>query len=522
MESYQPFPIYDFRTGFYKYREAWLMPPDAFKSIVNGYIYHGVLQKRQGYSVFGRIVHTDTGVDSNPGNPVMGIVEYYEETLTKQLLAFDTKRANKWNTSTKAFEDICLADTFTGSASDFFRFCNTSENVLYLTNGIDQIHSYDGTTLAAFVVAIGGGGINNMNTCKMIFEYKGHLVMLAPTESNSYYGQRARYSAAGDYSDYPASFYNDCPTHDEIQAAGFVGDDLIVWFKTSVWKLKYTADPRLPFEWERISDEDEFGCSAPMSHVKIKGKSRVLSSTNVVECDSYKAYEVDQAIQDNVLDYNVSKYQYSYAARIRELRQAWLTFCAAGSSYPDRVLVHNYEEGAWSVFTMALHCMGLYDEQSTMILDDIADVLDDLDYSFDDVSQQEGFPIALAGTVDGYITRLNTGSTDNGTAIPFESESAEWNPFAKDGFKARLGFIDFYVDSSDEAELAVDFYNDTRSTPYLTKTLSFAAAGKEKTWVRLHVGQVGEFHRVKLTGSKGRPKIHAIIPWFKKAGPILK
>ena len=313
MAGYRPFPIYDFRTGFYKYREPWLSPPDAFKSIVNGCIYHGVLQKRSGDTEFGRLCHavegevigtgdaggtvtfaadlaetplkpgsitvtdgvetfTDNGdgtltgdaggtgtytvatgaisvtFDAAPGDgidvecdysfypglAVMGITEYYESTLTKKLLALDTKRVNQWNSTTEEFEDISGTDTFTGADYNFFRFCNTIDNVLYITNGIDQIRTYDGTTIAALSIDYDDDSNNDINTCKMIFEYKGHLVLLAPTEKNTYRGQRARYSAAADYSDFPNAFYNDCPTFDEIEA-GIIADELIVWFKYSVW-----------------------------------------------------------------------------------------------------------------------------------------------------------------------------------------------------------------------------------------------------------------------------------------------
>jgi hypothetical protein len=602
MGEYKPYPIYDFKTGFFKYRQPWLLPTDAFKSIINGYIYHGVLQKREGSAEFGRISHfvnnevvgtgdalgtktfsdtlTNTPVRSGsvsvtdgvevftdngdgtltgdaggtgtytassgavsvtfnaapgdgvsitcdysyyPGYPIMGLIEYYGEFLTRKLMAFDTKRATLWNSALGAFEDISLSNTFTGSDDDFFRFCNTSKKILYITNGQNRIYSYNGTTLATYDIDTNGDTVNDVDTCRWIFEYKSHLVLLATTESSTYYGQRARYSAVVDYTDWPSSFYNDCPTHDEIQTACFIGDDLIVWFKFSVWKLKYTADPMLPFEWERVSEEH--GCYAPMSCIRFQDRCRVLSTANLVECDGLKTFEVDLAIQDNVLDYNVAYFKYSYGARARGLRQAWTTFCAPGSVLPDRILVQNYEEGSFSVFSLATHCLGTYDEEETAILDDIADILDDLDYSFDDVSQQAGFPLILSGTHDGYVMKLNTGSSDNGAVIYFEAESAEWNPFAKNGLKARLGFIDFLVDASDDITLTVDFYNDTRAAAHTAKTLSFAGSGdKEKTWVRLHVGSVGEFHRIKLshTAANQRPKIHAIIPWFKEAGPILK
>ena len=87
--------------------EPWLDPKDAFAEMNNCYLRKGVLQKRRGYSEFAEMVHTHTGTgaDTNPGNTVMGIYNYYSGT-SEQLIAMDTERVNRYNTVTSALVDV--------------------------------------------------------------------------------------------------------------------------------------------------------------------------------------------------------------------------------------------------------------------------------------------------------------------------------------------------------------------------------------------------------------------------------
>jgi hypothetical protein len=57
MTKPQPYPIYSLRAGKVTNLEAWLIPKDAFVSITNGHLRHGVLEKRKGYNFFGQLVH---------------------------------------------------------------------------------------------------------------------------------------------------------------------------------------------------------------------------------------------------------------------------------------------------------------------------------------------------------------------------------------------------------------------------------------------------------------------------------
>jgi len=56
-KGYQEFPIYNFDKGMNTDREPWLIPTKAFELLYNFHIRRGVVEKRLGYTEFGRMVH---------------------------------------------------------------------------------------------------------------------------------------------------------------------------------------------------------------------------------------------------------------------------------------------------------------------------------------------------------------------------------------------------------------------------------------------------------------------------------
>ncbi len=469
-------------------------------------------------------IDADITADYNfyPGLPVMGIWEHYTAT-GRYLLAFDTKRMCKYNTTTSLLNDMAEEDTWTGLDYNFFHCCSATDDKIYITNGVDQIRTWDGTDLEAFVVDYTGGSSNKVATCRFIFEYHGHLVLLAPTEDSVFRGRRCRSSAAGTYTDWPSYGWVDAPTPDEIQGAQMIGNVLYVWFKESLWRLNYTGIYTSPFEWERVSPEE--GLYAPFSPVTIEGKSYGIGKSAIIGTDGDQVWEADQTIQDWINEnYDKAKVSYCYGSRHRDLRQIWWTFCDVGSEYPDRVLAYDYRGGGFFPFTLSFMCFGSYTAGSTLTLDDIEEAWDDIEWSWDSPANVAGYPIKLAGTHDGYIMQCNDGYADKGEAISFEFGTMELNPFNKEGRETTLGWIDLLVTAHDDTEVTVDFYVDHGDTAYLTRTLSFKdeRGGRELVWKRLEVGCCGGFHRFRAyhTASGQPVEIHAIVPYFKPEGAI--
>lgn len=57
MKEYQPFAISNFRTGFNESVEPWLLPRDAYQSMINAHLYRGVLEKIEGYTLFANFTY---------------------------------------------------------------------------------------------------------------------------------------------------------------------------------------------------------------------------------------------------------------------------------------------------------------------------------------------------------------------------------------------------------------------------------------------------------------------------------
>ncbi len=87
--SYTPYLIANYASGLEKRLQPWLIPDDAQESLFDGYVYRGVMSKREGYNYFAtgerggspyresRIVHTLTAVA-----PSTGVIDGVNATFT--------------------------------------------------------------------------------------------------------------------------------------------------------------------------------------------------------------------------------------------------------------------------------------------------------------------------------------------------------------------------------------------------------------------------------------------------------
>ena len=71
--TYQPFLIANYGTGLDKSSEPWLIPDDAQQELLDGYVYKGVMNKRDGYVPF--------------ANGQKGIQPYTESRLVNHIIA---------------------------------------------------------------------------------------------------------------------------------------------------------------------------------------------------------------------------------------------------------------------------------------------------------------------------------------------------------------------------------------------------------------------------------------------------
>ena len=430
-------------------------------------------------------------------------------------------------------------EAFTGDNTDFFWVANWTLGGAartYITNNKDPLMIYDGTHLAQLSIDIGTdaarAGLNEVTTALLIFIMKERIVIFNITDNSTgsqvLAPQRARWSSIKDPFSWPTANFKDAPTEDYIVTGGFLGDDLYIWFENSVWRFVWTGDSVNPFEWERVSDED--GAVAEMSLTVRNHIQRAIGPTKILANNGNIVGPIDAKVPDVVLEWNPDSAAFSVSQDVEEERQIYFTYARAattanadGNKYPDRALIHNYEDNNWAVYSHPIHSMGHSFLESDVTWD-LDDAWEDIEFAWNAGNTVSGFPFTIIGNHAGLVFQLNTGGSDAGSAIEFNAKTGRWNPYTKQGRKAKLQKAEFFCDVDPNISFDVEFFLDSDSTKYKTSTITTIAVqgADDKAWYSAFSGAVGFLHSLNITNnaSANRPRIHAIRLWFKRAGRV--
>ena len=560
--AYKPFLISGFQTGKMIGIEPWMLPQDAFSTLENMYVNKGVLEKRNGFSLFAQMKHGSTAQTTTS---IIGIKTYLDNGLPS-LLILDTTRANYYNPLTGVMTDVSSdlttpANLFTGSASDFFHALNY-KGVLYLTNNVDQIHQWTGRNSAVtpFNVQIDETDekTNHVDTCQFMFVIDDRMVLLGTTEKGTYYPQRLRYAAVLQ-TDFTISGggTDDAETQERICAAGKVGKTVYAFFQGptggSLWKIHRTGRTDTPLEWEQVTTTE--GSRSPYSGIEFQDGLIAVGLRNIVFFDGFKITNVglplgneqvglESKVRDVLAEFNdhhIRKVFGHYRNEQGE-RHLLFTFADVDSSSVDRILDYNIPENNFTIHrseqSFFINCFGGFNGQYVPTMSELDDALDDMGYSVSDpalVSEMTvdsravlGYPkpYTLIGCRNSKVYKWDDGeydgTDDDDGKIKISAKTARLNPFMKNGRKAACEKIGFFVDNDANASFLVSVFKDTSSTAYKTKTISCNGAN-DKFWAWIFCdGEIGDLHRIEIshTAKGNTPKIHAMMPYFAPAGRL--
>lgn len=461
--------------------------------------------------------------DYYPDLPTMGIFNYTTASGTEQLLVFNTKRLNYYDDINEKLVDPTKEDIFSGEDFNFFWLSNWN-GIAYVCNGHNRVKTWDGSTLADLLIDIDGDSDNDVTYAMYAFPYKSRLVLLRIEDVGFGQYQRARWSKVGT-TDFSNDEFVDAPVNDWIISAGFLRDELIVWFERSVWALRYTGSDRLPFRWVRLASQE--GSVAPMSLSEFPDKQLILGNVSIISFDGRDVFNIAKKLSNYILNFNQSKLKYCYSGVAEEYKQAWFTYPSIDSDLCDKLLCYNYEDNNWASFSLAMHSLGYFSETDSPTWDDMNMTWDEMEEMWDIRDFQAGFPRMIGGDYEGYIYKMEYGGSDNGEDINAEILTGRWNPFLNNGLSCRLGYVDFLVERNDAISFRIDFYIDNElatpaNTQYVTLAGDKGTETGELVFVRADCGLEAKFIQMKVTneGQNQTFVIHAIIPYFKQAGRI--
>jgi len=281
---------------------------------------------------------------------------------------------------------------------------------------------------------------NALAGCLLMFSYRGYLVFLNTTEGNDAgvqnFPNRARWTEIGTpyYSEPVPSLpnlqsidpkaarddlfgrggANDAPTDEIIVGAAFIRDILIVYFERSTWRLRFVNNSQNPFVWERVNVE--LGSDCTFSTIVFDKGLMAIGNRGIVISDGNDTIRFDEKIPDEIFDIAQSNngLQRVYGIRTFRTRLNFWTFRSADATsetYPNQVLVFNYNEKTWSIFDDSFTCFGYYYNSGTgLTWNDLPNRWDSYTtISWDSGVSQEGYENIVAGNQQGYVLVLEQG-----------------------------------------------------------------------------------------------------------------
>lgn len=257
----------------------------------------------------------------------------------------------------------------------------------------DGIRYYNGVTWTNF------NPLTNPNNmvlgCLMILPYKDRLVLLStiegadPTFAGATFNrQRCRWSQNGSAIDLINGWrddvigrggFVDAPTGEAIVSAGFVKDQLIVYFERSTWQLVYTSNELLPFVFQRINAE--LGAESTFSAVTFDNGLVAFGNVGVHACNGVQTGRIDQQIPDEVYSiHNLNGSGQDDGPKRTFGVRNFLNECAYFSyanaipntrdtnkiAFPNKMMIYNYRNETFSFFDDNATCLGYYQNASNL------------------------------------------------------------------------------------------------------------------------------------------------------------
>lgn len=282
----------------------------------------------------------------------------------------------------------------------------------------------------------------------LIFPYRGYLVFLNTTEGNESgiqnFPNRARWTQIGTpyYAEpvpvtpatqtvdplaarddiFGRGGANDAPTNDVIVGAGFIRDILIVYFQKSTWRLRFVNNSQNPFVWERVNVE--LGVSSTFSTITFDKGLMGIGTRGIVISDGNDTIRFDEKIPDDIFQIRQAHdgLQRVYGIRTFRTRLLYWTYpdnTNPDGTFPDKVLVYNYDTKNWSYFDDCFTCFG-YNYGAT------------IGYTWNDLTKpwssynnmtwnsgitEKGYETIIAGNQQGYVFSLEQTSGTNSPSL---------------------------------------------------------------------------------------------------------
>lgn len=381
-------------------------------------------------------------------NPVMALGLYENIAINEEdLIAHDTEHSYLFNTGTGIFDELLTGtwganNQWTSSDSDFVWTTNyftdasnnklhwATNNIAYNTNFQDGIQFYNGTAWTVQQPQIDVTP-NYLRGGLICLPYRDRLIVLNTLEGPApgaggaiRHTNRVRWCQNGtplvsvDANAWREDIigkggFIDAPTGQAIVSAAFNKDTLVVFFERSTWRLRYTGNELLPFVWEQINAE--YGAESTFSSVIFDKGILGVGDKRIVAADSINVTPIDEKIPDEVYNFHNDNEGPKRVYGIRDFfrKLVYWTFPNddPNETFPDKVLVYNYDNGSWSIYNDSFTCFGRWQKRSDYTWATLPyESWSQWTNAWGDPRSQSFFPNIIAGNQKGLVLVLDNTS----------------------------------------------------------------------------------------------------------------
>lgn len=279
----------------------------------------------------------------------------------------------------------------------------------------------------------------------------------------------------------------DADTSERIISAEIIKDTLIVGFQRSTWRLRYTGNEILPFNWERLNTQ--YGAESTFSNIAFDDAALFFSRYGWIACDTNNVARIDLDIPDDSFSVDVVNTNFTGLSFVQGIRDyyrqmAYWTFPTLNNSTePNEIYAYNYIDKTWSIFnpTAAIRCFGTFVATESLSWQNLSNADDTWEnfsgsqetWSQFGTSQNIGFPYILGGDDQGNIYNMfqfqQPSTSDAGTNFGFNINTKRFNPYFAKGTRCKLGYVDIYATTINGCEITLNHYIDDQNSPVFSR-----------------------------------------------------
>lgn len=467
-------------------------------------------------------------------------------------------------------------DYYTGTRANLFNSINwkpsdSADGLLYMTNNVDPVTTYDGTDLSRLPYGITqahvDGAVNDIKTTLDIKVFQESLLFIRPTLVGAALpeAQTIRWSGPLNPTNFAADVagptnggFKSASTSDWIESASYLRDAMIIDCDNSTFLFRFTNNNFDPFRFDKINSTK--ATNAPYASIEYDTRVTSVGSKGLCFCDGVNKERYDESIIDLYNDIDFDNIELCQGRRFDQTQQSWMIYASRerqNNINCDKVLVYNWLEDTWATYKINLTCIGSARTFTDQTWDAFAGLTWNQAYepgsTWDEDFNQALVPWMLGGDADGYVYFLNQSQYDYDVNVNTSPDTApyqyldnidsqivskRWNPFVEQGSKVTFGYIDFYYQVNPNIKLTLNYYVNSGTIPALSQTMTLdgtisaaeqanvdPVSDQQFAWKRMYCQLTGQFLRLEILTSEsekyqGQFVIAGMVLWAKPAGRL--